>query len=106
MKRSADRILTTHTGSLPRPDDLVEMLRDRRAGKPVDEQALAARVKTAVEEVVRKQVEVGVDVVSDGELGKPAFNTYVADRLAGFGGENTEPRPRADNLDFPAWAKA
>jgi 5-methyltetrahydropteroyltriglutamate--homocysteine methyltransferase len=106
MKRSIDRILTTHTGSLPRPDDLVEMLRDRRAGKSVDEQALAARVKAAVEEVVRKQVEVGVDVVSDGELGKPAFNTYVADRLAGFGGENTEPRPRADNLDFPAWAKA
>ena len=104
MKRSTDRILTTHTGSLPRPDDLVEMHRDRRSGKPVDEELLAEKVKEAVQEVVGKQVEVGVDVVSDGELGKPAFNTYVADRLSGFGGENREPRPRADNLDFPGWA--
>lgn len=85
MKRSTERILTTHTGSLPRPPDLLEMIRNRQTGQPVEPQAFADRVKSAVGEVVRKQVEVGVDVVSDGELGKPAFNTYVARRLAGFG---------------------
>jgi 5-methyltetrahydropteroyltriglutamate--homocysteine methyltransferase len=105
MKRSTDRILTTHTGSLPRPPDLVDMMiRDRQSGHPVDASALAARVKAAVDEVVQKQVEAGVDVVSDGELGKPAFNTYVAGRLSGFGGENREPRPRAEAEDFPGWA--
>lgn len=104
MKRSAERILTTHTGSLPRPPDLLEMIRDRQIGQPVDPQALAARVKSAVAEVVQKQVDAGVDVGSDGELGKPAFNTYVARRLAGFGGENTEPRIRAEAEDFPEWA--
>src|SRR5437870_3700803 len=105
MKRSTERILTTHTGSLPRPDDVVAMMRDRQSGQPVDDRALAARVKSAVEEVVRKQVQAGVDVVSDGEQGKPAFNTYVARRLAGFGGENREPRPRAEAEDFPGWAR-
>jgi 5-methyltetrahydropteroyltriglutamate--homocysteine methyltransferase len=80
------------------------MIRDRQSGEPVDPGVFATRVKSAVEEVVRNQVEAGVDVVSDGELGKPAFNTYVAHRLAGFGGENREPRPRAEAEDFPGWA--
>src|SRR5205809_4673793 len=104
MKRSTERILTTHTGSLPRPDDLLEMIRNRQSGQPPDPQAFASRVKTAVDEVVRKQVQAGVDVISDGEVGKPAFNTYVAGRLSGFGGENREPRPRAEAEDFPGWA--
>ncbi len=104
MKRSTDRILTTHTGSLPRPQDLLEMIRDQQAGQSPDPHAFAARVKSAVEEVVRKQVEMGVDVVSDGEQGKPAFNTYVTHRVAGFGGENREPRIRAEAEDFPGWA--
>jgi 5-methyltetrahydropteroyltriglutamate--homocysteine methyltransferase len=104
MKRSAERILTTHTGSLPRPDDLLQMVRERQSGRALDERAFAARVKSAVAEVVENQVEAGVDVVSDGEAIKPAFNTYVAQRVAGFGGENREPRTRAEAEDFPGWA--
>src|SRR5438067_5644829 len=104
MQRSTDRILTTHTGSLPRPPDLVEMIRAREEGGPFDAQAFAARVRSAVEEVVRKQVEAGVDVVSDGEMGKPSFATYVTHRLAGFGGENPELRLTADREAFAEWA--
>jgi 5-methyltetrahydropteroyltriglutamate--homocysteine methyltransferase len=104
MKRSTDRILTTHTGSLPRPPDLLDMLRARESGEPVDPQAFAERVRSAVAEVVRQQVEAGIDVVSDGEMGKPSFATYVTHRLAGFGGENPEPRIFADRAEFPEWA--
>jgi 5-methyltetrahydropteroyltriglutamate--homocysteine methyltransferase len=104
VKRSTERILTTHTGSLPRPPDLLEMIRARENGEPVDARAFAERVRSAVTEVVRKQVEAGIDVVSDGELGKPSFATYVTHRLAGFGGENPEPRLFADRETFPAWA--
>ena len=104
MRRSTERILTTHTGSLPRPPDLLELLRAREDGRPVDEEAFAARVEAAVAEVVRRQVAAGIDVVSDGELGKPSFATYVTHRLAGFGGENPEPRVFADWETFPAWA--
>ncbi len=104
MKRSTDRILTTHTGSLPRPEDLIGLIRGRLAGTESDPAALAARAKSAVADIVRKQVDAGVDVVSDGEQSKPAFNTYVTQRLAGFGGENREPRPRAEAEDFPGWA--
>ncbi len=104
MKRSTERILTTHTGSLPRPPDLLEMLRARENGEPVDARAFAERVRSAVAEVVRQQVEAGIDVVSDGEMGKPSFATYVTHRLAGFGGENPEPRIFADRAEFPEWA--
>src|SRR5688572_3754574 len=88
MQRSTDRILTTHTGSLARPDDLLEMIQARTAGQPYDAEAFKARTKTAVAEVVREQVENGIDVVSDGELSKPQFADYVADRLNGMEGEN------------------
>ena len=104
MKRSTDRILTTHTGSLPRPPDLLAMIEAKDDGEPYDEAALAQRVRTAVAEVVRKQVDSGVDIVSDGEMGKPSFATYVKDRLSGFGGETPEPRVFADRAEFPAWA--
>lgn len=104
MKPSTDRILTTHTGSLPRPPDLLQMIQAREERQPVDAKAFAARVESAVQEVVRKQVEVGVDIVSDGELGKPSFATYVSHRIAGFGGGNPEPRPSADWERFPEWA--
>ncbi len=107
MKASTDRILSTHTGSLPRPPDLLEMIRAREQGEhgePVDARAFATRVQSAVEEVVRKQVEAGIDVVSDGEMGKPSFATYVTHRLVGFGGENPEPRVFADRAAFPEWA--
>ena len=84
MKRSTDRILTTHAGSLPRPADLLEMVRALADGRPYDREAYARRVKSAVGEIVRRQVELGVDVIDDGEMGKPSFVTYITDRLSGF----------------------
>src|SRR6266511_3546625 len=107
MKASTDRILSTHTGSLPRPPDLLEMIRAREQGEhgePVDARAFATRVQSAVEEVVREQVEAGVDIVSDGEMGKPSFATYVTHRVGGFGGENPEPRIAAEWEEFPELA--
>ena len=86
MQRSVDRFLTTHTGSLPRPPDLVEMMFAKEEGLPVDAAALAGRIRTAVGEVVEKQIACGVDVVNDGELSKPSYATYIKDRLDGFGG--------------------
>jgi 5-methyltetrahydropteroyltriglutamate--homocysteine methyltransferase len=86
MKRSTERFLTTHTGSLPRPEDLVRAMYAKEEGVPVDAAALAARVASAVEEVVRKQADAGVDVVNDGEMSKPSYATYIKDRLSGFGG--------------------
>jgi 5-methyltetrahydropteroyltriglutamate--homocysteine methyltransferase len=86
MQRSTERFLTTHTGSLPRPEDLVRMMYAREEGVPVEPQALAARVASAVEEVVRKQADAGIDVVNDGEMSKPSYATYIKDRLSGFGG--------------------
>jgi 5-methyltetrahydropteroyltriglutamate--homocysteine methyltransferase len=105
MKRSTERILTTHTGSLPRPDDLLAMVRARASGEQVDDVAFAARVQSAVRETVEKQVRAGIDVVSDGEMGKPSFATYVSDRLTGLSGVNTDPRPFADEATYPGWAK-
>jgi len=84
MNRSRERILTTHAGSLPRPADLLEMVRALADGRPYDRDAYARRVKSAVGEIVRRQVELGVDVIDDGEMGKPSFVTYVIDRLSGF----------------------
>ena len=89
MKRSTDRILTTHVGSLVRPPGLVEIMRAKENGQPYDQQELAARVQSSVREVVHKQVETGVDIPSDGEYGKPSFSGYVNERLSGF-----ERRPR------------
>jgi 5-methyltetrahydropteroyltriglutamate--homocysteine methyltransferase len=86
MMRSTDRFLTTHTGSLPRPDDLIRMMYAKEEGVPVDPAALGTRVRDAVAEVVKHQADAGVDVVSDGELSKPSYATYVKDRLEGFGG--------------------
>jgi 5-methyltetrahydropteroyltriglutamate--homocysteine methyltransferase len=104
MKRSTDRFLTTHTGSLPRPDDLVRTMFAREEGVPVDGAALAARIRSGVAEVVRKQAEAGVDVIDDGELSKPSYATYVKDRLAGFGG-TSQPLQYQDLVDFPDLAK-
>ena len=104
MQRSVDRILTTHTGSLPRPDDLTQAMFAREEGVPVDPAALAARIRSAVAQVVRKQTEVGVDVISDGEFSKPSYATYVKDRLAGFGGAS-HPLQYRDLVDFPGMAR-
>jgi 5-methyltetrahydropteroyltriglutamate--homocysteine methyltransferase len=100
MKRSTQRILTTHTGSLPRPDDLVQMMFDKEEGKLLDEATLADRVQSAVAETVRQEVAAGIDVISDGEMGKLSFVGYVKDRLTGFGGESAPFLPR-DMLDHP-----
>jgi len=86
VQYSRERFLTTHTGSLPRPDDLIRMMYAKEEGVPVDPAALDARVKTAVAEVVKKQAEAGVDLVNDGEMSKPSYATYIKDRLNGFGG--------------------
>jgi 5-methyltetrahydropteroyltriglutamate--homocysteine methyltransferase len=104
MKRSTDRILTTHTGSLPRPDDLIRTMFAKEEGVPVDPAALAARIGSAVAEVVGKQVQAGIDVVSDGELSKPSYATYVKDRLTGFGGAS-HPLQYQDLVDFPGMAR-
>jgi 5-methyltetrahydropteroyltriglutamate--homocysteine methyltransferase len=84
MKRSTERILTTHVGSLARPKDLLEIMDAKLRGKSYDMDAYGRRVRSAVAEVVRKQVECGVDVVTDGEQGKASFNAYVVERLTGF----------------------
>ncbi|HSR75539.1 MAG TPA: cobalamin-independent methionine synthase II family protein [Xanthobacteraceae bacterium] len=81
---STDRILTTHAGSLPRPNDVVEMVRARGRGDRRDDAADAARLREAVAEVVRKQADIGLDIVDDGEFGKPSFVTYVRERLGGL----------------------
>jgi 5-methyltetrahydropteroyltriglutamate--homocysteine methyltransferase len=85
MQHTADRILTTHAGSLPRPPELLAMMRARTRGEGGHEGAYAVGVSSAVANIVRKQADIGIDIVSDGEMGKPSFLTYVGDRLAGFG---------------------
>ncbi|HJV56983.1 MAG TPA: cobalamin-independent methionine synthase II family protein [Methylomirabilota bacterium] len=104
MKRSVDRILTTHTGSLPRPPDLIRTMFAREEGVPVDGPALAARIRAAVAEVVRRQVDAGIAVVNDGEVSKPSYATYVKDRLSGFDGTSQALQYR-DLVDFPEMAK-
>ena len=104
MKRSTDRILTTHTGSLPRPPDLITTMFAKEEGVPVEPAALAERVRAAVAEVVRKQADAGVDVVNDGEMSKPSYATYIKDRLDGFGG-TSNPLTYQDLVDFPELAK-
>jgi 5-methyltetrahydropteroyltriglutamate--homocysteine methyltransferase len=86
MKRSSDRILTTHAGSLPRPDDVLAMLRSGASGEQFER-----RVRDAVAEIVREQARHGLDVVDDGELAKPSFVTYAAERLGGLETRPAEP---------------
>src|SRR5438094_9780858 len=100
MKRSTERILITHTGSLPRPPDLAVTLEALDAGTTPDPAVFDARVQRAVTEVVRQQVDAGVDIVNDGEQGKVGYSTYVKHRLTGFGGQSSVP-VRADWADFP-----
>jgi len=100
MKRSTERILTTHTGSLPRPWDLTTTLEALDAGTAPAPEAFEARVRRAVAEIVQKQVAAGVDVVNDGEQGKVGYSTYVRHRLTGFEGSSAVPA-RADWADFP-----
>jgi 5-methyltetrahydropteroyltriglutamate--homocysteine methyltransferase len=107
MQRSTERILTTHVGSLPRPDDLFELMLARMDGNAIDEQAYAERVCSAVRDCVRQQVDAGLDVVSDGEMGKPSFITYAASRLSGLEKrEGFRPSPFANTRDFPEYYKS
>jgi 5-methyltetrahydropteroyltriglutamate--homocysteine methyltransferase len=92
MKRSTERILTTHVGSLPRPADLLDLVEAKQQGKPIEERAHAARLRAAVKEIVRKQMELGIDVIDDGEFGKPSFVSYVNERLGGFEIDRQAPR--------------
>ena len=115
MKHSTERILTTHVGSLARADSLIPLLRLRENGQPYDREQLAKLVREAVADVVRKQVEAGVDIVTDGEQGKASFFGYIIERFSGFerkpAAPGKEPRPRAagrEYLAFPdyyAWSE-
>lgn len=114
MKTSKERILTTHVGSLARPDSLTPLLRLREDGKAYDRDELARQVRVAVTEVVRKQIEAGLDIVTDGEQGKSGFFSYVIDRFNGFERKPVAPgtvRPRAagrEYVSFPdyyAWSE-
>jgi 5-methyltetrahydropteroyltriglutamate--homocysteine methyltransferase len=86
--RSAERFLTTHTGSLPRPEGLMRMMFAQQEGVPVEPNALAAAVDEAAALMVERQVAAGIDIVNDGEMSKPSYATYIKDRLNGFGGES------------------
>ena len=104
MKRSTDRILTTHTGSLPRPQDLLRLLQGREEGRLRDDAALAGRTRSAVLDVVKKQRETGLAVVNDGEQGRADYTIYVKDRLTGFAGESAS-WPNPDAEEFPEWTE-
>jgi 5-methyltetrahydropteroyltriglutamate--homocysteine methyltransferase len=104
MRRSADGILTTHTGSLPRPRDLLALLQDREEGRLESEAALHDRTRSAVFEAVKRQVETGLSVINDGEQGRADYTIYVKDRLTGFGGESS-PWPNTDAEEFPEWTE-
>jgi 5-methyltetrahydropteroyltriglutamate--homocysteine methyltransferase len=97
MQRSTERILSTHVGSLGRPHDLLEIMREKEHGRPYDADGYAKRVTTAVSDVVTEQVHAGLDVVTDGEMSKVSFLTYVKDRLAGFDASQGE------RLMPPSW---
>jgi 5-methyltetrahydropteroyltriglutamate--homocysteine methyltransferase len=103
MQRSDGRILTTHVGSLPRPSKLRDLLVRQDRGEGIDEAALEREIEAAVQYVVRKQLEVGIDIGNDGEQPRVGFSTYVARRMQGFGGESRRP-PAREMRDFPDYA--
>jgi 5-methyltetrahydropteroyltriglutamate--homocysteine methyltransferase len=84
MKTSTDRILTTHTGSLPRPKALMELVLSREQGRDIDPAVFEAETASAVDDIVAQQVATGVDVVSDGEMSKPSYTTYIRHRVTGI----------------------
>jgi len=101
---STNRILTTHVGSLPRQPDLLALMQKKSRGEAVDAAQLASVLKASVADIVKRQVEAGIDLVSDGELSKPSYATYIADRLTGFGGESKGDVP-ADLRDFKDYSR-
>jgi 5-methyltetrahydropteroyltriglutamate--homocysteine methyltransferase len=109
VERSTDRILTTHVGSLARPHPLLELMREKEHGRPYDEEAYEAQVTEAVRDVVRRQVECGLDVVTDGEMSKVSFVSYIERRLGGLEARpGTSMMPRSWELEvkeFPEYYK-
>jgi 5-methyltetrahydropteroyltriglutamate--homocysteine methyltransferase len=105
MKTSQHRILTTHVGSLPRPPELRQILVRKDQGEPYDKDTLDRLARQAVVDIVRRQVAVGVDIVNDGEMSKPGYSTYIADRLSGFAGHEPA-KPRLDTKDHPNFLAA
>ena len=107
MKRSTDRILTTHAGSLPRPEGLRDIVAAKNAGQPYDEADLSGRLERGVSEIVKQQVESAIDIVNDGELSKPGFSDYVQERMGGL--EVRPSRPYASRIagrdvsEFPGY---
>ena len=104
MRLSTDRIRTTHVGSLPRTPPVVEQLYKKDKGQPVDPDAFNSIMRAAVAEVVKRQVAIGIDQVSDGEVSKVGYSTYMQDRLTGFGG-HTDRKPSLDLRDYPEFRK-
>jgi len=104
MRRSDDRILTTHVGSIPRPPALRDLLVRADRGEAVDGAALERATEAAIRDVVGRQLDAGIDVGNDGEQPRPGFSTYVVDRMQGFGGESKRPLAR-DLVDFPDYAE-
>src|SRR2546425_4258337 len=107
MKRSTERILSTHVGSLARPEALIPILRSMERGQPYDRETYTKLVRDAVTDVVRKQVEAGVDIVTDGEQGKASFFGYIVERFDGFARKpapaGQEGNPRDPSRDHPAF---
>src|ERR1700722_1163902 len=104
VQKSRDRILVTHAGSLPRAEPLGSMLIDQEAGKPVEAAALKKAIEARVTHVLNKEVEVGIDEVNDGEQGRIGFQTYVAQRMSGFGGGSGRPYGQ-DWTTFPQFSE-
>jgi 5-methyltetrahydropteroyltriglutamate--homocysteine methyltransferase len=102
MQQSTDRILTTHTGSLPRPPALLDLLKAKDDGRLADPAGFESAVSAATADIVAKQIAAGIDVVNDGEMSKIGYATYVKDRLAGFDAEGSFP-PMADVVEFPGY---
>jgi 5-methyltetrahydropteroyltriglutamate--homocysteine methyltransferase len=108
MQGSAERILTTHAGSLPRPPRLLSLVLAQERGEAIDSARLDTEVRSSVKETVRKQLDAGVDVLNDGEMSKPSYATYVKDRLTGFGGEGSIEQVAASVMgldEFPDFAE-
>ncbi len=105
MKQSVDRILTTHTGSLPRPPDMLGLLVEEQQARLSERAQLDSSVRAAVQEVFNRQVETGLNVVNDGEQGRVDYTVYVKDRLTGYDGESTPLGGMTSDVEFPELAE-
>src|SRR5882672_740732 len=104
MTATNNRIFTTHTGSLPRGEPLGSLLIDQEQGEPVSQQALESAMETRVAHVLKKQAEVGIDIANDGEQGRVGFQTYLMQRMSGFGGVSKRPYGK-EFLEFPQFTE-